>query len=397
MRVRQVVVVVATLIAAYLPVHAMQAQATGPVQVALLPTPLGAANGFADATASAIVEKQEGWLTVTFKLPAGYKIPDKTVFEGWITDAGALSSPANSATTLDQKYGPRYGSRTISTMMDAIPYWLTAGQLVDDGKGNLTTAMKWPNYNFGAYDMVAISIETDGNVRPWDPRPGSTIMLGQIANSQPTGEVDIDKLMGPMPDMSVGQGIVLKLAKTGEMAGLKGATGKAFVLTEGAAAEIDVKLPASAKLPQGAVLEGWVVDGGLLGPFGPSHAHLADNKLGPAYNNAYYSAIADAIPFPTSLGVLKAGDNGQYSLQVHWLKYAFRVYDIVVITLEADGDQGTWNPRPGTPVLIGAISSDTDIAPLLAAVPGADDMAPLSQMGRLMPTAAATQAPTAAK
>ncbi len=376
------------------PVLMIHAQDEPTLQVTLKPTPLGSSNGFATATATALVDKAGGWLTITMKLPEGYKIPDKTVFEGWITDAGALTSPANSATTQDQKYGARYGSRTIATMMDAIPYWLSAGALVDDGKGSLTTAMKWPNYNLRPYDMVTITIETDGNETPWDPRPGSTILLGQIAEGTPANEIDIDQAMGPMPDLGAAQGVSLKLTKLGENAGLKGATGKALLLIESAAAQLEVHLPANVKLPDGAVLEGWVVDGGKLGPFGPTHVHQLDNKLGPAFNNSYWAAIADAIPFPTSLGVLKADASGVLRLQIHWKKYAFRVYDIVVVTLEADGDQGAWNPRPGTPVLIGAINPDTNIAPLLTMPPDEDIPAP-SDMGRLTPataTAVATQA-----
>jgi hypothetical protein len=375
----------------------LRAQADAPVLVELKPTPLGSGNGFANATAAALVDRTGGWLTITLKLPDGYQIPEKTVFEGWITDGGALTSPANSAGDKDQQYGVRYGNRTIATLFNSIPYWLSAGALVEDGQGNLTTVMKWPNYNFGPYDMVTITIETDGNETPWDPRPGSTILSGQIADGKPADEVDIDALMGPLPDLGAARGISLRLTKPAENAGMKGATGKALILIESATADMEVRLPANAKIPEGAVLEGWVVDSGKLGPFAPSNAHLADNKLGPAFNNSYLSAIADAIPFSTSLGVLKADDKGIYRAQIHWKKYAFRVYDLVVITLEADGDKAPWNPRPGTPALIGAISPDTNIAPMLT-MPGEEDLVPLSDMGRLLPpTAAATEAATPGK
>jgi hypothetical protein len=397
MPIRRLLCLIAVIVIAA-PALVMRAQAPATVQVTLKATPLGSANGFASASATALVDKAGGWLTFTLKLPEGYTTPEKTVFEGWITDGSALTSPLNSAADLDQKYGPRYGSRTIASMFDAVPYWLSAGALVDDGKGNLTTAMKWPNYNLRPYDMVAITIETDGNETPWDPRPGSMILSGQIADGTSADEIDIDQAMGEMPDLGVAQGVSLRLTKLAESAGLKGATGKALVLIESAAAQLEVRLPAGAKVPEGAVLEGWVVDGGKL-TFGPSHAHADDNKLGPAFNNAYLSAIADAIPFSTSLGVLKPDDKGIYRLQIHWKKYAFRVYDLVVVTIEADGDVPPWNPRPGTPGLIGAINPDTNIVPMLA-MPPAEDMAPLSDMGRLVPpaaTAAATAAATPAK
>lgn len=393
MRLRLVVCIVLVIVAVLIP-RSLRAQQTGPVRVELKPTPLANTNGLDKATGSATLEAAGGWITMTMKLPDGYKIPDKTIFEGWLSDSGALNNPNNSASTADERFGPRYGNRTVGALENAIGYWLTVGQLVDDGKGNLTAAMKWPNYNLSPYDSVTITIETDGNVTPWDPRPGSNILQGAISDGKPAEDVDVDKLLGPMPDLSTGQGISLKTTKLAEAAGLKGVTGKAFILTEGAAAEVDVKLPAGAKIPEGAVLEAWVSDAGRLTPFGKTHAHIADNKLGPSLNNAYLGAIMDAMPFSTSLGVLKADASGMYTLQVHWPKYAFRVYDIVSVTIEADGDTGKWNPRPGTPALVGAITPDVDVASLLA-MPGDEDMAPPSEMGRLAPpapTAAATQA-----
>jgi hypothetical protein len=393
MRLRLVVCIVLVAVAVWGP-RSLRAQEGSPIQVELKPTPLANANGLGKATGSATLDAASGWVTLTMKLPDGYKIPEKTVFEGWLVDAGAIASPANNAATADERFGPRYGNRTVAALENAIGYWLTAGQLVDDGKGNLTAAMKWPNYNLAPYDTVFITIETDGNVAPWDPRPGSNILQGAISDGKPGEAVDVDKLLGPMPDLSTGQGISLRLTRLGEAAGLKGATGKAFILTEAAAAEIDVKLPAGAKLPDGAVLEAWVTDAGRLTPFGKTHVHNADNKLGPSLNNAYLGAIMDAIPFSTSLGVLKADSSGTYTLQVQWQKYAFRVYDIVSVTLEADGDTGKWNPRPGTPVLVGPITPDVDM-PSLLAMPGDEDMAPPSEAGRVTappPTAAATQA-----
>ncbi len=385
--------VVVLIVVLVIPALTTRAQAPTVFQVTLKPVSPGDKNGFAGMTGTAIVEKAEGWIIINAKLPEGYKTPPKTVFEGWITDMGGLFDPlkANNAQPSDQKFGPRFANRTIASLIDSIPYSLTTGALVDDGKGNLSVAMKWPNYNFGPFDMVVITLESDGNEAPWDPRPGGPVLMGLIAEGKPTNDVDIDKVMGPMPSLSAGQGVALKATKLGEAAGLRGASGKAIILTESAAADIAVTLPEGVKVPEGAVLEAFVADGGKLGNFGPSHAHLADNKLGLPYDNAYVSAIFDAVPFATSLGVLKADDKGVYRLQVFWQKYAFRVYDVVLITLESDGDKAPWNPRPGTPVLVGAITPNTDPSALMA-MPGADDMVPPSDAGRILPAPAATQA-----
>lgn len=376
------------------------AQASNLVQIDLIPNPVAAANSLGDAKAVALVDVNDGWLTVTLKVPAGYQLPAKSVFEAWLGDGGALTSVTNNASAGDEKYGPRFANRTIAAMIDAVPYWLTLGTMTKADDGSFTTSLLVPNYNFKVYDAVLITLETDGNVVPWDPRPGATLFRGALSDAKPsTASVDINKLMGSMPDMSVAVGVSMKLTKLGDAAGLKGATGKALITTQSAGALVSVKLPTGVNIPAGAVLEAWVADGGRFGNFGPTHAHLADEVGGVGLNNAYISAIFDAIPFATSLGVLKQGDDGNYSLQVHWANYAFRVYDIVMVTLESDGDQGNdWNPRPGTPVLVGTISQDTDLTALLA-MPSADDMAPPSMAGRLAPTptVVATAAPTVAK
>jgi len=389
---RKLLLVVMLMVVLVIPALKTRAQGPTVFQVTLKPVSPGDKNGFAGMTGTAIVEKAEGWIIINAKLPEGYKTPPKTVFEGWITDMGGLFDPLNrnNAQPSDQKFGPRFANRTLASLVDSIPYSLSTGALIDDGKGNLSVAMKWPNYNFGPFDMVVVTLESDGNEAPWDPRPGGPVLMGLIAEGTPTNDVDIDKVMGPTPSLNAGQGLTLKPTKLGEAAGLKGVAGKAIILTEGAAADISVTLPQGAKVPDGAVLEAYVVDGGKLGNFGPSNAHLADNKLGLPYDNAYVSAIFDATPFATSLGDLKADDKGVYRLQVHWQKYAFRVYDVVMVTLESDAGQSPWNPRPGTPVLVGAITPNTDPSALIA-MPGPDDMTPPSDTGRIQP-AAATQA-----
>lgn len=154
------------------------------LKVSLTVTDVGKTHGLTAATGSVVIDKGGEWVVFTVKLPQGYTIPDKTVFEGWLTAAGTLGADAVASTSLaDEKFGPRYANRTLATLSETIPYVLTAGALQSDGKGNLTTALKWPNYNFAPYKGVMITAETDGNERPWDPRPGATIMTGKIADA----------------------------------------------------------------------------------------------------------------------------------------------------------------------------------------------------------------------
>src|SRR5438874_2416423 len=111
------------------------ASAQGPLAVPLLPTPLAQANGLGEVTGSAVVDIDGGWLTITMKLPNGYKVPNKSAFEGWLADLGALQPPLNHASNGDQKFGPSYANRTLAAMTNAIPYWLTAGALLPNNDG----------------------------------------------------------------------------------------------------------------------------------------------------------------------------------------------------------------------------------------------------------------------
>src|SRR5258706_11664905 len=167
----------------------------GTLQVTLYPTPLAEANGLADAYATALFDEGGGWTTITMKLPNGYKAPDKAVFEGWLIDTPE-GQPLSHASNNDQQFGPSYANRSLSNMSNSIPYWLTLGALSPNADGTLSVAMKWPNYNLSPYTAIAVTIETDGNVKPWDPRPGSTILRGVISEGKKADEPDIDKLMG---------------------------------------------------------------------------------------------------------------------------------------------------------------------------------------------------------
>ena len=62
---RLLCLIVAIAIAA--PALVTGAQDEPTLQVTLKPTPLGSSNGFASATATALVDKAGGWLTISMK------------------------------------------------------------------------------------------------------------------------------------------------------------------------------------------------------------------------------------------------------------------------------------------------------------------------------------------
>lgn len=151
----------------------------------------------------------------------------------------------------------------------------------------------------------------------------------------------------------------VKLAPTplAKNAGLEAASGFADVDDEKGIVKITVTLAAGTKLPAGSVLEGWLVDAGRKGGPGMSHASDRDQKYGAAFGNPDFATLSRDIPYALSTGVLKsrAGSARTY-VGSFKIDNALTPYNAVVVTLESDGNKGTYDPRPGTPVLAGEIA-----------------------------------------
>jgi len=150
----------------------------------------------------------------------------------------------------------------------------------------------------------------------------------------------------------------VKLAPTplAKNAGLENATGFADVDVEKGSVRITVTLAAGTHLPMGAVLEGWVVDAGRKGGPGMSHASDRDQKYGVAFGNADFAALSRDIPYALSTGLLRLRSGSTRTYVVSFkIENTLAPYNAVVVTLESDGNQGAYDPRPGTPVLAGNI------------------------------------------
>lgn len=131
-----------------------------------------------------------------------------------------------------------------------------------------------------------------------------------------------------------------------QKAGLGGSSGTAKVDAEKGKVEIRVE---NATVPQGSVLEGWVV---AL----PPTASNADSKSGPPFGDENIARLSESIPYALSTGTLKKSGNsykGKFQID-----NSLAPYNAVVVTLESDGNRGNYDPRPGTPVLMGKIAGD---------------------------------------
>lgn len=109
------------------------------------------------------------------------------------------------------------------------------------------------------------------------------------------------------------------------------------------------------ELPEGSVLEGWVVDPGTEGGPGGSGVSSesdADEVYGTPFGDANIDDLVDRAAYALSTGVLKRLGNDTYQV-IFRIENNLSPYNAVVVTLESDGNGDNYDPRPGTPVLAG--------------------------------------------
>ncbi len=148
----------------------------------------------------------------------------------------------------------------------------------------------------------------------------------------------------------------LKPTPLAQNAGLQGASGQAELDVEKGDVQIAVTLPAGTRVPEGSVLEGWLVSAGTKGGPGMAHASDADQKYGPAFGNPEFAKLSRELPYALSTGKLKQTDARTFVNKFH-IDNTLTPYGAVVVTIESDGNQGAYDPRPGTPVLAGEIAA----------------------------------------
>ncbi len=332
------------------------------VTVTLDATPFTEGAGLADVTASAFVQSGDGYVAITL-IPNGATLAEGTVLEGWVVDAGVFGGPGEThVSDADQAFGAPFGDLALDVLVSSAPYALSTGVLAPDDDGNWSVQFSVPNYNFSAYNAVVITAESDGNSGSgWDPRPGTPVFAGGIAGGEAAEAMDLMGMMGMMGDdmmMDDMASIPVELAATplAANAGLEGITGNAVLYSDGGSSiELTINLN-GATLPEGSVLEGWVVDGGLFGGPGTSNANDGDEAWGTPFGDARFKAAVEAAPYALSTGVVADNGDGTLTASFHISGYNFQPFDAFVVTLESDGNSAMgFDPRPGTPVLAGGI------------------------------------------
>jgi len=344
------------------------------VIVTLGTTPLAEGAGLSAVTGWAHVVSDDGHIHIVLE-PNGAELDANIVLEGWVVDAGLNGGPGETHVTDDDEvYGTPFGDAAFDEAVEAAPYALSTGVLTPTEDGTWEAIFDIPHYNFSPYDAVVITAESDGNSdMGFDPRPGTPVFIGMIADGEPAEEMMMDDDMSDesmddeamddesMDDDMMMEGVEVTLATTplAEGAGLADITGSAIVYSSDGSLEITIELN-GAKLPEGSVLEGWVVDAGLNGGPGETNVSDDDEVFGPPFGEPAFDELVESAPYALSTGVLadSMDDMGTLTLSFHIPAYNFSPYDAVVITLESDGNTTDgFDPRPGTPVLTGEIAA----------------------------------------
>ncbi|MDD9957114.1 MAG: hypothetical protein OXP68_12950 [Anaerolineaceae bacterium] len=328
-------------------------------------TPFAEQAGLGEVTGFAFFDSDGARLFINL-VPNGASLPQGTVLEGWVVDAGRFAGSGTNASVADQTYGPPFGDLAMDVLVSAAPYALGTGVLQLDTEGNWSLDFHIPNYNFSPYDVVVVTAESDGNAGDWDPRPGAPFFTAGMREDNAELAVvpmEVFGMVGPadagMLDPDHGH-FEVELGPTplAANAGLGLASGAAIFHGDHAAIDFFIDLNGSPG-PEGClVLEGWVVDAGLLGGPGVSNAGDSDEAHGPPFGDIEMvglNAAVEAAPYALSTGVAAPLGDGMLGAGYEIPGYNFDPYDAFVVTLESDCTDRGFDPRPGTPVLMGML------------------------------------------
>ena len=97
--------------------------------------------------------------------------------------------------------------------------------------------------------------------------------------------------------------VTLNATGFAEIAGLGDVTGEAFVYVNDGVILIQLH-PNGATIPEGTVLEGWVVDLGIFNDPSASSVSVADQAYGPPFGNLALDVLASAAPYALSTGLV---------------------------------------------------------------------------------------------
>jgi hypothetical protein len=163
--------------------------AAGERRIKMMTAPTAATAGLQNATGWADVDVARGKVELVVMLPEGAQLPANTALEGWLSTAGRKGGPGPStASERDQKFGPAFGMADLASQSRDIPYALSTGLLRRVGNSRTYVGRFHIDNPLTPYAAIAVTLETDGNMGAYDPRPGSPLMDGMIAMGMMMGK-----------------------------------------------------------------------------------------------------------------------------------------------------------------------------------------------------------------
>ena len=168
---------------------------------------------------------------------------------------------------------------------------------------------------------------------------GATIVVGAVSQAAAM-------------KMMMRQSIAMMPLPPAKNVGLQKAMGNAKVDVTRGTVKLAVTLAPGTSLPAGTILEGWLSTAGM------KTASPNDEKYGPAFGKKELSMKADQVPYALSTGRLYRKGNSRTYVGSFQIDNSLAPYGAVAVTLESDGNKGTYDPRPGTPLVAGMIKHD---------------------------------------
>ncbi len=163
------------------------------IHVPMMVSPAAKNAGLQGATGFADVDVEHGVVDLTVTLAEGSSLPAGTVLEGWLSSAGRKGGPGmSSASERDQKYGPAFGMPHVAALSRDIPYALSTGLLRREGSTQMYRGHFQIDNTLTPYGAVAVTLESDGNVGSYDPRPGTPLLAGMLHAGAAMGAMKAD-------------------------------------------------------------------------------------------------------------------------------------------------------------------------------------------------------------
>ena len=164
-------------------------------------------------------------------------------------------------------------------------------------------------------------------------------------------------LVAPAPNTSAAQSdlrfITLNPTAEADAAGLQSVVGSAYINVSTGYLWVSVPM---ANVPEGAVVEAWLVDHGTQTDANLSNANTADEVYGVMFGNDVLADALNTSPFAQSAGILAPNSAGVFEVVYQHANSNFSPYDEVFVTLESNSESPNFDPRPATVVYRGSIA-----------------------------------------